>query len=126
MKAKQPKAYQENKGYKGKLETIEIYEQLKKGEVDWKNNIKAKIKTVEIPAELFFRLMELDRDMTKCAFPNGIEIRPDGENAMDPCVYKVKEIHRNVTVTVSECEKCGSVDISWERQEDTDSEYMEE
>ena len=126
MKAKQPKAYQEKQGYRGILATVEIYEQLRKGEVDWKDSIKANIKKIELPAEVFFRLLELDRDMTKCAMPDGIEILPDGEHPMDPCVYKIKEVHRNVTVTVSECKNCGSVDISWTKQEDTDSEYMEE
>ena len=127
MKAKQPKAHQDEKGFKGKIESIDMYERLKKGEVGWNDNVKAKLKTVEIPAELFFRLMELDCDiMDKCTLPDGMDIRPDGEHSIDPCCYKLKEIHRNVTVMVSECPNCGSIDVSWERQEDTDSEYMEE
>lgn len=56
----------------------------------------------------------------RCRFPQGITIKPDGVNQLDPCTYKVKEIHTNVTVTVSQCEKCGHVDISWERQEETE------
>jgi len=56
----------------------------------------------------------------RCQFPNGIVIRPDGVNRLDPCTYKPKEIHTNVTVTVSQCERCGHVDLSWERQEDTE------
>jgi hypothetical protein len=125
MKAKQPKAYQEKKGYRGKIESLDMYEQLKEGKISWKDNVRSKLKSIEIPTELFFRLMELDITvMDKCSFPDGIEIRPDGEHPVDPCTYVTKEIHRNVTVTVSECKNCGSIDISWERQDDTESEYM--
>ena len=110
----------------GQIGTAEQYESLKAGEIDWKDYQKKIMKSVEIPVDLFYRLMKLDMDMTKCTMPDGIEVRPDGEHELDPCCYKVKEIHRNVTVTISECKKCGSVDISWERQEDTEDEYLEE
>lgn len=62
----------------------------------------------------------------RCQFPNGVVIRPDGVNRLDPCTYKTKEIHTNVTVTVSQCKRCGHVDISWARQEDTDDIIYEE
>lgn len=55
----------------------------------------------------------------KCQFPRGITIKPDGVHELDACVYQVQEIHKNVTVTVSRCRECGSIDISWERQADT-------
>lgn len=62
--------------------------------------------------------------MGKCTFPNGMIIKPDGLHELDPCMYELKEIHRNVTVYVRKCPVCGTVDISWERQEDTeDVEY---
>ena len=61
----------------------------------------------------------------KCAPPNGITIKPDGKNELDPCVYELTEIHRNVTVEVSRCLVCGYVDISWKRQEDTEDEFLE-
>lgn len=56
----------------------------------------------------------------RCRFPDGITIKPDGVHPLDPCVYEDKEIHTNVTVYVSQCRKCGHVDIRWERQEDTE------
>jgi hypothetical protein len=46
--------------FKGLVPDIATYEKLKRGEVDWKPNTKAALKTVEIPFELFTRLMELD------------------------------------------------------------------
>ena len=55
----------------------------------------------------------------KCSFGTGITIKPDGVNELDPCTYETIEVHRNVTVIVSKCKKCGSVDVSWIRQEDT-------
>lgn len=120
------KVHCNEQGYKGLIADDTIYELVKNGETDWKDYIKARLKTVEIPYKLFLRLMELDRGMTKCTHPEGLTIKPDGIHEMDACVYKVKEVHRNVTVTVSECTRCGSVDISWERQEDTEDEIVEE
>ena len=114
------------RGYKGILPDDTTYEKWKNGEIDWQDHMKPKMAYVEIPYSLLIRLMELDKDMTKCTLPGGVEIKPDGENVLDACCYKVKEIHRNVTVTVSECMRCGSVDISWERQDDTEDEIMEE
>lgn len=125
-------------GYRGIVRDIEEYEKLKRGEVNWKDHIRVNLKTIAIPAELFFKFMDQDKrldsetesltnpESSKCAFSDGIVIKPDGENELDPCLYKTKEIHRNVTVKVSECVRCGSVDISWEAQDNTESEYMEE
>lgn len=59
--------------------------------------------------------------MTKCSFGDGIIIKPDGVNELDPCVYETIETHRNVTVEVLRCKKCGHVEIMWHRQEDGDS-----
>ena len=56
----------------------------------------------------------------KCTFPGGITYRPDGKNEIDPCQYELIEKHRNVTVEVLKCKKCGHVEIAWTRQEDTD------
>lgn len=56
----------------------------------------------------------------KCNFGVGVTVKPDGINELDPCIYEVKEIHTSVTVYVRQCPKCGSIDISWERQEDTE------
>lgn len=58
--------------------------------------------------------------MEKCHFPSGIAIKPDGVNELDPCVYEEVECYKNVTVHVMRCLRCGHVEISWERQEDTE------
>lgn len=59
-------------------------------------------------------------DIPKCSFGNGVEIRPDGKNVLDPCIYKDVQVVRNVTVIVSECQNCGNVSLSWLRQEDSE------
>jgi len=64
--------------------------------------------------------------MSKCAFSDGIEIRPDGVHVLDPCSYKLKEIHHNVTVEICQCTKCGAIDISWTRQANTEDEIIDE
>lgn len=58
--------------------------------------------------------------MKKCEFPDGITIKPDGKNELDPCVYEDVEMYTNVTIVISRCKKCGHVEISWLRQEDTE------
>lgn len=64
--------------------------------------------------------------MPKCQFPDGVTIKPDGINELDPCIYDLMEEHRNVTIRVYRCPKCGSIDISWEKQDDTESTIFEE
>ena len=56
----------------------------------------------------------------RCRFPGGMVMKPDGIHKLDPCTYEAKEIHTNVTVTVSRCTRCGHVEIEWKRQEDTE------
>ena len=58
--------------------------------------------------------------MSKCQFPDGMVIKPDGVNELDPCEYEVVEAYRNVTIEVLRCRKCGHTEISWYRQEDTE------
>jgi hypothetical protein len=58
--------------------------------------------------------------MKKCEFPEGITVKPDGENELDPCVYEDIEMYTNVTVIISRCKKCGHEEISWLRQENTE------
>lgn len=58
--------------------------------------------------------------MKKCEFPDGITVKPDGVNELDPCVYEDVEMYTNVTIIVSRCKKCGHTEISWMRQEDTE------
>ena len=62
--------------------------------------------------------------MEKCKFPHGITIKPDGENELDPCIYEEIEKYANVTVSVMRCRKCGHIEISWQRQEDTIEETL--
>lgn len=57
----------------------------------------------------------------KCSFPDGISVKPDGVNELDPCVYEIIEVYKNVTVTISKCMKCGHIDVSWERQDNTET-----
>lgn len=56
----------------------------------------------------------------KCRFPDGIVIKPDGVNELDPCVYEEVERYRNCTVIVSRCQNCGHMEVSWIRQPDTE------
>ena len=57
--------------------------------------------------------------LQQCSCGNVI-IKPDGVNELDPCFYEVQEKYQNVTVEISKCGKCGKVDISWFRQENTE------
>ena len=56
----------------------------------------------------------------KCSFPEGVVIKPNGQDELDPCRYDVGEKYRNVTVEVLRCKVCGHTEISWYRQEDTE------
>lgn len=58
--------------------------------------------------------------MAKCS--NGMTVTPDGIHPLDPCFYETIEIHRNVTVEVLRCKRCGNIEISWHKQDDTESE----
>lgn len=57
----------------------------------------------------------------KCKFPESISIKLDEKIEVDPCIYELMEEHQNVTVRVYRCPRCRTVDISWERQNDTKS-----
>ena len=52
--------------------------------------------------------------MSRCQWPDGMEIRPDGVHRLDPCTYDVIEEHRDVTVRVLRCRRCGHQEIEWE------------
>ena len=58
--------------------------------------------------------------MSKCSFPNGMVIKPDGVNELDPCNYEEVERYSNVTVSIRRCKNCGHIDIAWYRQDDTE------
>ena len=55
----------------------------------------------------------------KCSF-DGVSICPDGIHELDPCVYEDIEKYVNVTVVISRCKKCGNIEMSWIRQENTE------
>ena len=55
----------------------------------------------------------------KCSFGEGITVKPNGVDELDPCKYVVEEEYMNVTVRVLKCRKCGHVEIEWERQQNT-------
>lgn len=59
--------------------------------------------------------------MCKCEFPDGLVIKPDGENELDPCLYEQIEFHTNCAVTISRCMRCGNIDISWVKNEGCES-----
>lgn len=63
--------------------------------------------------------------MSKCTLPHGVVIKPDGINDLDPCQYRLTEIHKNVTVEVLRCPNCGAVSIAWLPQEDTEDIYLD-
>lgn len=47
------------------------------------------------------------------------------ESTIEDCLFEVCEVHKNVTVVVCRCRKCGKIDIGWERQDNTIDEYYE-
>lgn len=55
----------------------------------------------------------------KCSFGD-ITIKPDGINELDPCIYEDIEMYANVTIVISRCKKCGHIEVSWMRQDDTE------
>ena len=57
--------------------------------------------------------------MSRCSFGEGVVVKPDGINELDPCIYDVIEEYANVTVRVLKCSRCGHVEVEWSRQPDT-------
>ena len=58
--------------------------------------------------------------MSKCQFPDGITIKPDGVNELDPCIYEEIEKYENVTLVVLRCKKCGHIETEIFLQENTE------
>ena len=54
----------------------------------------------------------------KCSFGD-VTIKPDGVNELEDV-----EMYTNVTVIISRCKKCGNVEISWIRQDNTEEVQM--
>ena len=57
--------------------------------------------------------------MAKCKHQDG-QITELFGYPVDPCILKTVEKYKNVTVSVDKCINCGHVEISWERQDDTE------
>jgi len=70
--------------------------------------------------------MTAEQQISKCSFGDGVKILPDGVHELDPCAYKTVEEHKNVTVRVLKCKRCGHIEIEWERQNDTTDEEVDE
>ena len=58
--------------------------------------------------------------MHKCEFPEGMIVKPDGENELDPCIYETTQIFTNCIVEICKCKKCGNVSVSWRKTGDTE------
>ena len=56
----------------------------------------------------------------RCQHPPGVVIKPDGIHELIACRPELKEVHRNVTVYVSQCPVCGHIDLAWEAQDDSE------
>ena len=50
--------------FEGLIRSVEQYNRLKNGEVDWKPHVKNNLESITIPYELFTYFMELDKVMT--------------------------------------------------------------
>ena len=64
--------------------------------------------------------------MSKCQFPDGVSTVRIGDKPLDPCHFKLCEIHKNVTVEILRCPKCGEVSIGWKRQENIEDILVDE
>ena len=54
--------------------------------------------------------------LPKCQFPDGVVVKPDGVNELDPCLYEEIEVVKHCTVHVLRCQRCGHIEIEWERE----------
>ncbi len=66
----------------------------------------------------------MSKETPLCHTPDGITIKPDGVHELSPHRFREKEILRNVTVQILECEHCGEISIGWYKQEDTYEEVI--
>lgn len=56
------------KGFTGIMPDEETYEKVKDDEYDWKPHVKSKITHYTIPATVFERLVQLDRDREEAEY----------------------------------------------------------
>lgn len=71
---------------------------------------------------LGIRRADQEHKGSKCTWPNDVEAKIYGV-PVDPCLYTDRQRLHNVDITISECEKCGAIDISWSKNEDTEVIY---
>lgn len=57
--------------------------------------------------------------MEKCKWPDGIKLEIKGHE-VDPCQYEEIEKWTNCIVTISRCKRCGNIDISWQKTEESE------
>ena len=62
----------------------------------------------------------------ECNWGGGMSVRPDGVHELAPCIYRVAQKLRNVTIEILECPACGKVSIGWYRQDNTEDITEEE
>lgn len=55
----------------------------------------------------------------KCQWPDGVKLVIKGHE-VDPCQYEETEKYTNCIVTILKCKKCGTIEISWEKTEETE------
>ena len=66
-------------GFVGRIESEEMYEEVKQGKRNWTPSQMHKIKAVQIPFEVFSRLMQLDRTVTTVPFEVEVENQKGAE-----------------------------------------------
>lgn len=57
--------------FEGLIQSVEQYNRLKNGEIDWKPHVKNNLESVTIPYELFSYFMELDKFCLQTCKKNG-------------------------------------------------------
>jgi hypothetical protein len=55
-----------------------------------------------------------------------MNIKPDGVNELDPCVYETIEYYTNVDVEIVRCKNCGNIEVLWHRNENTEKINLDE
>lgn len=58
--------------------------------------------------------------LPKCQLPDGMNIKPDGINELDPCAYETIEYYTNADVEIVKCKNCGNVEVWWHRNDNTE------
>jgi hypothetical protein len=57
--------------------------------------------------------------MCRCSYPEGMVIKPDSINELDPCLYETTNIFTNCIVEISKCVRCGNISVTWKRTDRT-------